>query len=114
MPWIKMAQIVALFVNCTQNLHFFTLFCGCYIIYYYLCGQNLTILYMNNLLMQQELKIISLAYKTILRLAQIGCPRMKAFWQEHHSSDIHVTETIETYAFQNDTLKMVDITKRRY
>ena len=32
---------------------------------------------MDNLLMQQELKIISLAYKTMLQLAQIGCPCVK-------------------------------------
>lgn len=50
MSWIKMAQIVALFVNCTQNLHFFPLFCGCYIIYYYLCIQKLTIPIKDNLL----------------------------------------------------------------
>ena len=69
---------------------------------------------MNNLLMQQELKIISLAYKTMLQLAQIDCPCVKVFWKENHYSDIRVTETIETYALQNDTLKMVDITKRKY
>ena len=35
--------------------------------------------------MQQELKIISLEYKTMLQLAQNDCPLMKVLWQEHHS-----------------------------
>lgn len=63
--------------------------------------------------MQQELKIISLAYKTMLQLAQIGCSYVKVFRQEHHSSDKRVSETIETHALQNDMLKIV-ITKRKY
>ena len=38
---------------------------------------------------------------------------VKVIKQEHHSFD-NGTETIETYALQNDTLKMVSITKRKY
>lgn len=55
--------------------------------------------------MKQEQKIISLAYKTMLQLAQIGCSLIKVLWQEHHSFDNGI-ETIETYALQNDMLKM--------
>ena len=39
----KCQQWLHFFVNCTQNPLFFTLFCGCYIIYYYLYVQELTI-----------------------------------------------------------------------
>ena len=40
-------------------------------------------------------------------------PCVKVVKQEHHSFE-NGTETIETHALQNDTLKMVGITKRKY
>ena len=40
-------------------------------------------------------------------------PSMKVVREEHHSFDGQ-SETIESYALQNDTQKMVDVTKRKY
>ena len=48
--WQKVPSIVVLLVNCPQILNFFSLFCDHFIIYHYLCIQNLTILNENILI----------------------------------------------------------------